>query len=364
MTEYRRYQGKSYMIISSDTQGTGYEYSMITENKIPGLLPCQISNENEKQQFWYEISGKQTLQDWIELKKPGSGLLRKLMLALANTIEKAGEYLLCENGISLEPERIFVDIKEEEISFCYLPCQKTEPEEGLKHFMEYYISHMEHGDRENTEKCYDVYERCQQGHTTPEELLQILFEEKEMPQMQLVEETKEPAVEKKVWNLGVLPELSPVSSVSKWQKYFWKRGTRNRKILPFPKNKISQETYAFEPEEYPQEGSNLTVFLGSETEGVLGELKYEGDGSGTNMKITSSVFVIGSQEEEADGVIAADTVSRIHAKVTKEGEDYYLEDMNSTNGTYHNGELLSYKEKVKLEKNDKIVFAREQYRFV
>ncbi len=357
MTEYRRYQGKSYMIISSDTQGTGYEYSMITENKIPGLLPCQISNENEKQQFWYEISGKQTLQDWIELKKPGSELLRKLMLALANTVEKAGEYLLCENGISLEPERIFVDTKAEEISFCYLPCQKTEPEEGMKRFMEYYISHMDHGERENTAKCYDVYERCQQGHTTPEELLQILFEEKEMPQLMPVEEIKAPEIEKKVWNPSVLPEISQAISNHKWQKGFWK-------ILPFPKKKISQETYAFEPEEYPKEESNFTVFLGSETEEILGELKYEGEGSGTNMKITSSVFVIGSQEEEADGVIAADTVSRIHAKVTKEGEDFYLEDMNSTNGTYHNGELLSYKERVKLEKNDRIVFAREQYRFV
>lgn len=48
MTEYRRCQGKSYMIISSDGQGAGYEYPMITENKIPGLLSCQLSNENEK----------------------------------------------------------------------------------------------------------------------------------------------------------------------------------------------------------------------------------------------------------------------------------------------------------------------------
>ena len=65
MTEYRRCQGKSYMIISSDGQGAGYEYPMITENKIPGLLSCQLSNENEKLQFWYEmIQHFQNQQKW------------------------------------------------------------------------------------------------------------------------------------------------------------------------------------------------------------------------------------------------------------------------------------------------------------
>ena len=43
---------------------------------------------------------------------------------------------------------------------------------------------------------------------------------------------------------------------------------------------------------------------------------------------------------------------------------FYLEDMNSTNGTYRNGELLNYRERVQLEKNDRVIFAKEKYRFV
>ncbi len=80
--------------------------------------------------------------------------------------------------------------------------------------------------------------------------------------------------------------------------------------------------------------------------------------------MTSAMFLIGSQRDEADGIILDDTVSRIHARITREGDGYYLEDMNSTNGTYRNGEALNYKEKVKLEKNDRISFAKQQYRFV
>ncbi len=363
MTEYRRCQGKSYMVISCDTEGRGYEYPMITENKIAGLLSCQMSNENGKLQFWYDISGRQTLKDWIDIKKAGSRLLRKLILALEKTIEKTGEYLLREDGISLEPEQIFVDTAAEEIAFCYIPCQKTEIAEAMKHFMEYYISHMEHSDRENAGKCYDVYEKCQQGYPVMEELLQILFDEGDIPAL-IQEEKEEPAVEKKLQRNSILPEGFEESSNSKRKRRFWREGIWNRKILKFSGKKVSAEKYAFEPEEYQEEVSNPTVFLGSETEEILGELKYEGDGNEANLKITESVFVIGSQKEEADGIISAETVSRIHAKVTKEGGDYYLEDLNSTNGTYRNGEMLNYKEKIKLEKNDRIVFAKERYRFV
>lgn len=364
MTEYRRYQGKSYMIINAAADGAGYEYPMITENKIPGLLRCQSSSENGRLQFWYEIGGRQTLKDWIEIKKADSDLLRKLMLALAKAMEKAGEYLLSEDGISLEPEQIFIDAQTQEILFCYKPCQKWEFSEGMKGLMEYYLSHMEHGSGENTKKCYDVYEKCQQGYTAPEELLQILFERKDEPQRLSGKNLEEEVPEKKLHKPGVLKEITEAARSQKHKRRFGRDELWNRKICFFPKKKPIQEIYAFEPEEYEKEGSNTTVFLGSETERIIGELKYEGDGQEANMKITKEVFVIGSREEDADGVILADTVSRIHARVTKEGEDYYLEDMNSTNGTYCNGKLLHYKDKIKLEKNDRVDFAREQYRFV
>jgi len=57
---------------------------------------------------------------------------------------------------------------------------------------------------------------------------------------------------------------------------------------------MEQEIYEFEPEDYQTETSNPTVFLGSETEQILGELKYEGEGDEKNMVIASSMFLIGT----------------------------------------------------------------------
>ena len=64
------------------------------------------------------------------------------------------------------------------------------------------------------------------------------------------------------------------------------------------------------------------------------------------------------------GLIANEAVSRTHARITREGDVYFLEDLNSTNGTFFDGELLNYKVKVSLQPNCRIRFANESYRFL
>lgn len=347
MTEYRRYQGKSYMILKDHVKTGGFEYRILSKQTIRGLLPVQVSEDNGQKRFWYEISGKQSLDDWFGIKKPGGSFLRQFMESLTETIRRAGDYLLYDSGISLSPEEIFIDPVKEELAFCYKPFDKKPFMESLRGFMEYYLSHMAHQNRAEAQKCYDVYEKCQCRHTLPEELLQILFEREDTgPAVQEV--ICEPIPEKKtVWKDRIFRD-------ERW-KHMFSFGQ---------KKKAAAEPVVFEPEDCQKEEANPTVFLGSETPCVIGELRYEGMGEEKNIKITKSLFLVGSLEDQADGIISADTVSRIHARITKEGEDYYLEDMNSTNGTSRNGTPLHYKEKVKLEKNDKILFAKERYRFV
>ena len=49
---------------------------------------------------------------------------------------------------------------------------------------------------------------------------------------------------------------------------------------------------------------------------------------------------------------------------SKEENNYYIEDLNSTNGTWVNGEHLEYKEKQPIEPGDIIAFGREEYIFM
>ena len=54
-------------------------------------------------------------------------------------------------------------------------------------------------------------------------------------------------------------------------------------------------------------------------------------------------------------------IARIHAELSYHNGDWYICDLNSTNGTYHNGIKLSASKKYKLSANDKIRFANLEY---
>ena len=70
---------------------------------------------------------------------------------------------------------------------------------------------------------------------------------------------------------------------------------------------------------------------------------------------------IGKMAGCADHVLADDSVSRIHARLDKEGEKVLLTDMNSTNGTYKNGLRMQPQETVEIEAGDEIRFGSLNY---
>ena len=78
--------------------------------------------------------------------------------------------------------------------------------------------------------------------------------------------------------------------------------------------------------------------------------------------VKKDVFVLGKLEKAVDAVLPSSAVSRIHAKITKDG-DYYISDLNSLNGTYVNNQILSSDEKHLLNDGDEITFGDLTYCF-
>ncbi|MEE3481700.1 MAG: DUF6382 domain-containing protein [Lachnospiraceae bacterium] len=100
------------------------------------------------------------------------------------------------------------------------------------------------------------------------------------------------------------------------------------------------------------------------TEECGGKLLYEGTDGEKDYVLSKEVFRIGSQDDGNDAVLHSSVVSRHHARISKTNGDYFLEDLNSKNGTFVNGKMLSYRENVKLKRMDVITFADVVYRFV
>ena len=74
--------------------------------------------------------------------------------------------------------------------------------------------------------------------------------------------------------------------------------------------------------------------------------------------------VIGKLEQASDAVISLPTVSRVHARIRKEENEYYLADLNSRNGTYVNGRMLEADEEYLLQDEDQVDFAQARYVFL
>ncbi len=72
-------------------------------------------------------------------------------------------------------------------------------------------------------------------------------------------------------------------------------------------------------------------------------------------------FVIGKALTEVNLTIEDVSVSRYHAKFINEGEDIYLIDLSSTNGTYINGNRLLENKLNRLSINDEIRFSNLKY---
>jgi hypothetical protein len=77
------------------------------------------------------------------------------------------------------------------------------------------------------------------------------------------------------------------------------------------------------------------------------------DGQPTEWQLAKKEHLIG-REPPADILLPLPRVSRRHARITHEEHGYFVSDLNSSNGTYVNGQALG-SEPVRLKDNDEIV---------
>lgn len=129
-------------------------------------------------------------------------------------------------------------------------------------------------------------------------------------------------------------------------------------------DRVREEETVFEAEEEEQtSNSNPTVCLMPETDGIQNRFVYQGADRSRDFCCRKGKMILGSDLQESDICISMPLVSRVHARVDVDAQGAFLEDMNSTNGTYVNGELLQYKERRMLQKGDIISLAGESYSF-
>ena len=101
---YKRQMNHNYMIIDAPSEKGGYECQMLAGNSIEGLLKFRVEYQEEKRQFYYEITSRQPLSRMLEKRRVKGEEIRRLMLDLIELLRRIEEYLLNEEQLLLDPE--------------------------------------------------------------------------------------------------------------------------------------------------------------------------------------------------------------------------------------------------------------------
>lgn len=401
---FKKNLSRSYMCVEEQGRPVEeYELHILEKHKIPGLLQMKTVFSEGKRRNLYDISGKQQIEDYFSGKKMGYDVLQRFLLSVQEMCASLSEYLLREEGICLEMDFIYVNLEDGSLQFTYLPCYEKNLQEAFESCMEQFLRKIDHQDNAAVELGYRVYQLCNGGNANIERLLEEVLAKSwsvEMAEMQsAIEDSvgeKEKQVGKsrrtgeneKVEDKKILESKKEKAEVTCKGKERWKEKSEMRryqasevigKYLPgiqkvfltvFEKmgekhmrREVKKLTGSMPLEEtgFP---AHPTEILGVQKKELVGKLVYQGVHQCEDILLEGECFLLGKNSGQVDGVILAEGISRLHARISRQEDRYFIEDLNSTNGTYLNDTALEYHQPREIKKNDRIRFAAEEYLFL
>ncbi len=388
--------GKSYFLLNK-TKNT-YEEQMIREAMPTGVLPMVKAEKEEC--YKYDITGRKTLSVTFERVPMNAEQVQKVLQGILAVLERSREYLLSEERFILQPEYIFLRIPEYEVTLCYYPEYGVSFSEQMGKLFEMLLNRVDYREEKAIALVYALYMQLQEPDMTLERMREKLGEQAGARAKETVttewcggKDTAKGRAEFPCRQTGV---REGEDGTKEWEgkerkkEPFWERfwgaagfklslpiGGRKRepgsdgRPLPIPVKEpcaTSGNTVpaaeaapvpAYVMETAPEWGTQHTRVISLKKEAGVPTLVSEE--SGETILLVKFPFYIGSLAGYVDYVIASDTVSRFHAKLIKEGEEVFLVDLNSTNGTKCNGRLLNVQERARLSTGDCISFADAAY---
>lgn len=375
MITYKRASNQNYMIMEGEEQSIGYEKDMLQENTIPSLLTFFTMEVNEYPQYWYEITGKKSLRDFFDQEGVTIENLKIAFYGIKDALEVLADYLITEEHIYMDSDTIYFNQSNKQtVSLCYTPFRHESYTEQLRSVMEYIISVVDHHKSDVTRACYRMYELTEQSRFTVLDLIAVL-EEKERVDREptepivLQKELSEEDIRRAALDVGEDCFEEKPSKKFVFPEWIKKIIQQKKEMFLFKKNELFPEEDYLEDIEFdeivPKEKEEAkTVILSEDTTVCCGKLIHDMGGESEDFLISHTPFRIGSKAGGNDAVILSPAVSRYHAKITKQDGIFYLSDLNSLNGTFHNGEPVGYNESVPLKAMDTISFADVVYHIV
>lgn len=121
--DYQRDNFVSYMIIQVKDENIiiDYQAEMITNNRIPRLLQADMRRTNNETYFYYDITSKVPLSQYLNRKRVTKEELIEIMIQITETMLACSNFLLYNECMILEDKYIYINPAIKEVNLLYLP---------------------------------------------------------------------------------------------------------------------------------------------------------------------------------------------------------------------------------------------------
>lgn len=380
-TEFIRSMQCNYerILLDKKPEEKKYQYCILSRGGIKGLLPCSLRYLDGLAYLYYDITSRQSIMQLFGKRCITRAWLKDFLWSLGQIQMELGRFLLDERNILWYPEHIFQELENNVFSFLYVPYY--EGEGCFLKLLEYLVEHIDYEDETLVECVYKMYEQYERNGDVY--LQKQIFEDAKILDTETQEDRSSVAEAEKITEDVRQPEMAESertglvkaeetgdtqeiseNPAKKGIRYLLdgrKRKQRNARESYRQNMQLAMEGYAVAEEPFYESGEETedeeygkTVYI-EESGNVQETIRrlYTMDGR-IVMQLTQKTCTIGKKKDEVDLVLDDFSVSRMHARISKEEGDAYLEDLNSTNGTYKNGIRLQPYEKKKLEPGDEI----------
>jgi len=192
-TYYKNNLKEAYLILETENEEPeDYQLAMLRENDIPGILSMSVRYVDGKNQYYYDISGKVSLNAVHETANLECQDIRRLTSELLDAVKQLQRYMLSESCILLEPEYIFCE--KGHYFFCYYPPCGDELKENFHRLTEFFVREVNYKDEEGVRLAYTLHKSTMEEHYSLQQILEE-FEREEPVIIDYKERMEEPQID-------------------------------------------------------------------------------------------------------------------------------------------------------------------------
>ena len=374
-SEYIRNLNANYerILLDKKPEEGRYQYCILSRGGIRGLLSCNLRYINNSAYLYYDITSKQAVAQLFLNRSITRDWVKDFMWSMQQLRQELGRFLLDDHNILWSPEQIYQDLETNVFSFLYIPYY--EGDRNFSRLLEFWVEHIDYDDEVLVDCVYHMYEQLDRNGEVYLQN-QIFQDAKVLEQPVLPKAQKTDILQERTETVSVI-EKTPdetshevVENCEKREEREERKGFKGLFDSRRRKNRDFRENYKLdmhramdgfavaEKISYDEEEYGRTVYIEDKGEPIEKVHRLYTEDDKLLASIEKPILTLGKKKEEADVILEDASVSRIHARIIMEGAEYYLEDLNSTNGTFKNGLRLQPYEKRKLDTGDELKCGR------